>query len=78
MSFGQRHEGCRLSSLRCELATAPPETDPRALSTTLSCVLPGGMLLARKIRDATPLDTAITTVLDHIRSPATDPGPTPG
>ncbi len=45
-----------------------PGTDIDGLATALLTALQGGLLLTKTLRDAEPLETALTTMIDHIES----------
>ncbi len=45
-----------------------PGTDIDSLATALLTALQGGLLLTKTLRDAEPLETALTTMIDHIES----------
>jgi hypothetical protein len=48
-----------------------PEADPDRLASSLLATLLGGTLLAKTMRDITPLRSAITAVMASVQSPAT-------
>jgi TetR/AcrR family transcriptional repressor of nem operon len=50
----------------------PDGTDPDALAVTLLATLQGGLLLAQVQRDASPLETAVGTLLELARSSCPD------
>jgi AcrR family transcriptional regulator len=50
-----------------------PGTDIDRLATTLLTTLQGGLLLTKTLRDGEPLETALSTMIDHIGS-FTTPG----
>jgi AcrR family transcriptional regulator len=63
-----RH-GLRLMKQRGELR---PDASPDELAVGLLSALQGGMLLSRTMRDIRPLETAVKTMIAHVRSFATD------
>jgi TetR/AcrR family transcriptional repressor of nem operon len=48
-----------------------PEADPDRLASSLLATLLGGTLLAKTMRDITPLRSAITAAMASVQSPAT-------
>nr|WP_281398655.1 TetR family transcriptional regulator C-terminal domain-containing protein [Saccharopolyspora gloriosae] len=62
---GELHAGLRHMRQTGELAQ---EADPAALATGLLAALQGGYLLAQARRDASSMQIALDTALDHIRS----------
>ena len=45
-----------------------PDADPERLTFALVAALQGGMLLAQTARDPTPLEVALSSVLEYVRS----------
>ena len=45
-----------------------PGTNVDSLATALLTTLQGGLLLTKTLRDPEPLETALTTMIDHIES----------
>ena len=65
---GAIRDGLAAMKVRGELT---PEADVDTLAMALLTALQGGLLLTKTMRDAAPLDIALSTAIDHIASFAT-------